>query len=59
MGYPSPSLVIITPSCLRVDKAIIFFKSHSVTAEMPAISIVKQAVRIKQVLNIFKVDKKG
>lgn len=40
---PSPSLVIITPSCLRVDNAIIFFMSHSVVALIPAINIVEIA----------------
>lgn len=38
------NLAIITPSCLRVDKAMIFFKSHSVIAESPAISIVRQEI---------------
>lgn len=40
---PNPSLIIITPSCLRVDKAIIFFKSVSAVALTPAISIVRLA----------------
>lgn len=39
-----PKLVIITPNWLRVDSAIIFFKSHSVIAEAPAINIVRQAI---------------
>jgi len=29
------------PSCLRVERAIIFFRSDSTTAESPAISMVK------------------
>jgi hypothetical protein len=34
---------IITPSCLSVDKAIIFLKSVSVVALSPAISMVIEA----------------
>ena len=37
------SLNIIVPSCLSVDRAIIFFISHSVKALKPAIRAVKQA----------------
>lgn len=42
-GKPRPILVIIIPSCLRVDRAIIFFMSHSVVALIPAIIIVDTA----------------
>jgi hypothetical protein len=42
---------IITPSCLRVDSAIIFLKSHSVVALIPAISIVIEADIKRIVLN--------
>lgn len=42
-GNPRPILVIIIPSCLRVDKAIIFFMSHSVVALIPAMIIVDTA----------------
>ena len=41
IGRLSPSLVIIIPSCLSVDRAIIFFMSHSVIAENLAINIVE------------------
>ena len=33
----------MTPSCLRVDRAMIFFISHSVVALSPAISVVNVA----------------
>lgn len=35
---------IITPSCLNVDSAIIFFMSYSNRADMPAINIVVVAM---------------
>lgn len=35
---------IITPSWLRVDSAIIFFRSHSTIAAIPAINIVQDAI---------------
>lgn len=44
LGRLKPSLVIIMPSCLRVDSAIIFFISHSVVALSPAINIVHTAI---------------
>jgi len=43
-GSPIPILLIITPSCLRVERAITFFRSHSARAFMPAINIVIVAV---------------
>lgn len=43
LGEPSPRLAIITPSWLSVDRAIIFFKSHSAKAAIPAINIVIEA----------------
>lgn len=36
---------IITPSWLRVDRAIIFFRSHSARADIPAISMVTEAIK--------------
>lgn len=53
------SLNIITPSCLRVDKAIIFFMSISVIAIIPAISIVTEAVRRRNLLKKGDLDKVG
>ena len=44
-----PRLDIITPNCLKVESAIIFFMSHSAIALNPAISIVNVAI-IKSVL---------
>jgi hypothetical protein len=41
MKPPNPSAKNITPSCLRVDKATIFFKSVSNNALKLAIVIVK------------------
>lgn len=55
MGRPSPSAAIITPSCLRVERAIIFFISHSVRALMPVINIVVTAIISKVILNIGRV----
>jgi hypothetical protein len=43
-------LVIIIPSWLRVDKAIIFFISHSVVALRPAINMVDTAINKIMVL---------
>jgi hypothetical protein len=44
---------IMTPSCLRVDRAIIFFMSHSEVALTPAINIVDTAtVRSKGANNL-------
>lgn len=40
----SPIAAIIIPNCLRVDRAIIFFISHSVVALNPAIMVVETAV---------------
>lgn len=39
-GIFMPILIIISPSWLRVDRAMIFFMSHSVSADRPAINIV-------------------
>lgn len=39
-GIFIPILIIIKPNCLRVDRAIIFFMSHSVSALRPAMNIV-------------------
>jgi len=43
-GMLSPILVIIIPSWLKVDRAIIFFISHSVVALNPAINMVETAI---------------
>lgn len=43
-GASKPSLTIITPSCLKVERAIIFFISHSVMALSPAIKEVNVAI---------------
>jgi hypothetical protein len=56
---PNARLVIIIPSCLRVDRAIIFFMSCSVVALSPAISIVDTAVNNKILLNSGSKLRKG
>lgn len=56
---PNARLVIIIPSCLRVDRAIIFFMSCSVVALSPAISIVDTAVNNKILLNSGSRLRKG
>lgn len=42
-GRPKARLIIITPNCLRVDKAIIFLISDSAIAAIPAIINVQVA----------------
>lgn len=44
LGRPMAKVEIITPNWLRVDRAIIFFKSHSTIALAPAINIVIEAI---------------
>jgi hypothetical protein len=51
-GNPRPILVIIIPNCLSVDRAIIFFMSHSVVALIPAIIIVDTATNKINLLKI-------
>lgn len=53
VGRLSPSLVTIIPNCLSVDRAIIFFMSHSVIAENLAISIVDTPINRAALLNPF------
>lgn len=59
LGSPKPIAVIIIPSCLSVDSAIIFFMSHSVVALIPAISIVHTAINRMVKLKAFSVDRNG
>lgn len=58
-GMLSPRDVIIMPSCLSVDRAIIFFMSHSVVALSPAISIVDTAITKRAVLKYWVVWRNG
>lgn len=51
MGSPIAIVVIINPSCLRVDKAIIFLKSNSKFAVKPDIIIVNLPVIINNWFN--------
>lgn len=50
-GIHIPILIIIRPNCLRVDRAIIFFISHSVIALRPAINIVEVPITRSDLLN--------
>ena len=59
LGRLNPSLVIIIPNCLNVDRAITFFMSHSVVALIPAISIVLTAITSKDLLNMELLLKNG
>lgn len=58
-GRARPRLAIITPSWLRVDRAIIFFMSDSNIADSPAINIVRDAVRSKRVWKFFVIESAG
>jgi len=51
--------VAITPSCLNVDNAIIFFISFSTTAAKPAINIVDKLIVIRIKLKYLSDDRKG
>jgi hypothetical protein len=50
-GSPRPRAVIIIPSWLKVDRAIIFFISHSVVAPIPAIIVVDTPIKRMRGLN--------
>ena len=52
-------LVIITPSWLRVERAIIFFISHSVIALIPAIRVVRTAIIRREELKRSEDERKG
>lgn len=54
-----PKLIIMTPNCLSVDKAIIFFKSFSKFAAIPAISRVNTETNRIEGWNIWVFDKNG
>ena len=55
MGFPIPKIIIITPNCLKVDKAIIFFISISIIAVIPAITIVNMPIRNKYFLKFISI----
>lgn len=44
LGILRARLAIITPSCLRVDRATIFLRSCSANATVPAINIVMEDI---------------
>jgi hypothetical protein len=48
---PIEIVIIIRPNCLKVDKAIIFFKSHTKVGPRPAINIVNPETNNKIIFN--------
>lgn len=59
LTMPRPIAAIIIPSCLKVDRAIIFFMSHSVIALRPAIVVVDTATSRRNWLNRASVLRNG
>lgn len=59
LGAPSASLAIITPNWLRVERAMIFFRSVSPNAVNPAINIVIEDEIRSKVLKSLNCSKKG
>jgi hypothetical protein len=55
----NPIAAIIIPNCLSVDRAIIFFMSHSVVALNPAIRVVETATNNNRGENHHEVDIKS
>lgn len=45
---PKAKVDSITPSWLSVDRAMIFFRSHSTMADIPAISIVREEIKRRE-----------
>ena len=52
MGILAPKVIIITPNCLNVDRAMIFFMSISFIADTPAIIIVKAPTKQSHQLDL-------
>ena len=59
IGAPKPKLIIITPSCLNVESAMIFFISHSVMALSPAINAVSVAIMMRILLKRVVAERVG
>lgn len=59
-GIPPPITIIITPSCLKVERAITFFISISIIAAHPAINIVilPTTINIIAILKLVKIKLK-
>lgn len=51
LANPIAKILIIKPSWLKVDNAIIFFKSYSKLAPNPAINIVNPEINNKKIFN--------
>jgi hypothetical protein len=45
--------IILNPNCLKMDKAIILFKSYSKLAPRPSINIVKPEINKKNIFNQY------
>jgi hypothetical protein len=58
-GIFIPKLNIMIPSCLRVERAIIFLKSHSVVALRPVMNVVDVAMIRSVVENIGRAWRDG
>lgn len=58
-GRFSLILAIITPSCLRVERAIIFFRSVSTIALIPAMNIVMVEIMRRVKLNMKNLESIG
>lgn len=56
---PKPRVDSITPSWLRVERAMIFFRSDSIIAARPAINIVREAMRRSEGWNRGWADREG
>lgn len=59
VGSLRPRVAIITPSWLRVERAMIFLRSDSVVAARPAISIVRDAIKRRDGWKSGCVDRNG
>lgn len=59
IGSPKAILLIITPNCLKVESAIIFLRSDSAIAFIPAINIVRVAIIRRDEWNKFSFESEG
>ena len=59
LGRFMARVATIKPSWLRVERAIIFLRSHSAMADMPAISIVEEAIKRRIGENILNSERVG
>jgi hypothetical protein len=52
--FPKPYVIVTNPICDNVEKAIIFFRLHSVKANTLPESIVKKPEKSKNIITIFE-----